>query len=118
MMWSVWSATRFALGSYPRRSRHAREHAALIGERLLHSRHRIVGLDLVLKIDISGVPHCLELPEDFRNWNLSLPNDALTLRNLEVPQILGVHIQEARASIGNRVYDVGAGAHRVSHVDA
>src|SRR6267143_4806292 len=119
MMWSVWRGTQFVSCSYPqRRSRETRKDATHVRERLLHARQRIVGLDLVLQIYVTGVLHSLELPEDLRDRDLSLPDDALTLRHLEVAQILGVHVQQARARIRNCPHDVGPGAHSVSQVDA
>src|SRR5437660_2870663 len=61
--------------TFPAR-RQAGQHAAHVRERTLHSRKRIVLIDLVFQVDVAAVANALQLPEDLRNRHLPFTDDA------------------------------------------
>src|SRR6266550_6703723 len=83
-MWSVTRDIWYCLGLAVVTGCEPRKHASHVCERLLHSRQRIVLVDLVLEIGVAGITHCPELAENVHDRDLSLADDALTLLHFEV----------------------------------
>src|SRR3954465_5311194 len=88
------------------------------GEGFPHTGHRILGLDLVLEIDIPLVTDGAELPENLGDGHLPFPYYALAVGRVEVAQILGVHVVDARSRSGNGADRVCARPYSMTEVDA
>src|SRR5579859_5836442 len=97
---------------------HARQNAAHERNAFNHSRHRIVAVNLVLKIDKPFVASCDQCFEDLAYRHLALTNIYLAFLALEVCEVFDVHVKEPRAYIANGLDDIGAGAHCVPDIDA
>src|SRR5437879_9585782 len=94
------------------------ERAAHVGERLLHPRQRVVGVDLVLEVDVPTVPDRLELLENLGDRDRSLTDDALAAFRRQIAQVLGVHVEHPRAAVGDQMTGVAAGADRAAGATA
>jgi len=97
---------------------HSHQYAAHVGEALDDTRHGVVGKDLVFQVDVAGITYVDECLKD-----AAYRHDAITYGNLavffcSVGEVLHVDVEESWAGFANRYYDVGSGAHRVTHVDA
>src|SRR5437879_4629528 len=55
------------------------EHTAHVGERLLHARERIVGVDLVLEVDVARVGHGRQRRKERGNGQHACTDDALAV---------------------------------------
>jgi hypothetical protein len=100
------------------REPHACQDASHISEAGDNARHRIVGMNLVFQIDEARV-----LRRDKRLKHLPHRHDAVSYRDLalfalEVREVFHVHVKQPRTCIVNRLNHMGAGANRMSDVDA
>src|SRR5882757_3381021 len=97
---------------------HARKHAAHIGEAAGHTGHRVVGVDLVLKVDEACVLIGDERFKDSADRHLAVTHCYLALLDVQVGQVLHMHVEEARSDFMDGLDDVRAGAHGVAYIDA
>src|SRR2546429_9559016 len=65
------------------------ERAAHVGERLLHPRQRVVGVDLVLEVDVPPEPDRLGLLENLVERGRPLADDGLVGFRRQIAQALG-----------------------------
>src|ERR1700691_6151437 len=119
---SVWTDTSFVRSPFCRpsfgMSPHARKHAAHIGEAAGHAGHRVVGVDLVLKVDEAFVLIGDERFKDSADRHLAVTHCHLALLDVQVGQVLHMHVEEARSDFTDGLDDVRAGAHGVAYIDA
>src|SRR5258708_6017096 len=97
---------------------HAGKHAAHIGEAAGHAGHRVVGVNLVLKVDEALVPIGDERFKDGPDRHLAVTHCYLALLDVQVGQILHMHVEEARSDFMDGLDDVRARAHGVAYIDA
>src|SRR5450432_3234169 len=97
---------------------HARKHAAHIGEAAGHAGHRVVGVDLVLKVDEAFVLIGDERFKDTPDRHLAVTHCYLALLDVQVGQVLHMHVEETRSDFMDGLDDVRAGAHGVAYIDA
>src|SRR3984957_12803167 len=97
---------------------HARKHAAHVGKAAGHARHRVVGVDFVLKVDEAFVLIGDERFKDSADRHLAVTHCYLALLDVEVGQVLHMHVEEARSDFMDGLDDVRAGALGVAYIDA
>src|SRR5207248_8454173 len=85
------------------------ERAAHVGERLLHPRQRVIGVDFVLEVDVAPKADRLELLEELGDRDRSLADDALAPLRREIGQVFGVHVEQPGPRIGDGLHDVQMG---------
>src|SRR5213595_2347548 len=73
------------------------DRAAHVGERLLHPRQRVIGVDFVLEVDITAIPIAAIFQQleakDCRDRDRSLADNALAPLRRQIAQILRVHVE-------------------------
>src|SRR5438552_2977868 len=111
-------SVRVAWSSALARESHARQYASHISEAGDHARHRIVGMNLILKIDEALVPSRDEGFKHLPHWHYALSDRDLALLALEVREVLHVHVKEPWACFVDRLNDIRAGADRMPDIDA
>src|SRR6266436_3624984 len=114
---NLWSV-RVACSSGLARESHARQYASHISEAGDHARHRIVGMNLILKIDEALVPSRDEGFKHLPHWHYALSHRDLALFALEVREVLHVYVEEPWACFVDRLNDIRAGADRMPDIDA
>src|SRR5271169_5177022 len=85
------------LSSALARESHACQDASHIREAGDHARHRIVGMNLILQIDVALVLSCDERFKHLPRWHDAVSHRDLALFALEVREVLNVHIEQPRA---------------------
>src|SRR6202453_3301494 len=97
---------------------HTRKHAAHIGEAPGHAGHRVVGVDLVLQVDEAFVLNGDERFKDGADRHLAVTHGNLALLDVQVGQVLHMHVEEARSDFMDGLDDVRAGTLGVAYIDA
>src|SRR5215212_771095 len=94
---SFHGSTRIGRGSGSTRSNAVCEscdNSAHVRERLLHTRQRIMFVDLVFQVHVTRISNRAELLENFGDRHFALTYNALAALDLEIAQILGVHVEQ------------------------
>src|SRR6266851_7886391 len=97
---------------------HARQHAAHIRKAGDHTRHRIVGVNLILEVDKSLVVGRDEGLEDLAERHNSVTHGDLALFALEAGQVLHMHVVQPRPHLVDGLDHIDARTHRMPDVDA
>src|SRR5713101_8026707 len=95
-----------------------REHAAHVRHRLDHPGQRVPGLDLVLEAHLPLIADVDQRFEESREIDHAAADFNLAFLLALHRQILHVHVVEAVAALTARLDGIGAGAQRVTDVDA
>src|ERR1700722_17532465 len=109
---------RDKVGSASSSIAHAAKHAAHVSERLDDAGHRIVAMDLIFKIDEALVIGLDERRKHLAEGELALAHSNLAILVVEVSEVFGMHVEEARPNLVNGLNNVGAGSDSVANVDA
>src|ERR1700722_6941644 len=97
---------------------HARNHPAHIGKAAGHAGPWVVRMTLVLKVDEAFVLIGDERFKDSADRHLAVTHCYLALFDVQVRQVLHMHVEEARSDFMDGLDDVRAGAHGVAYIDA
>src|SRR5580698_9681334 len=97
---------------------HPREYAAHKRKALDHSRHGIVGEDLVLQVHKAAVVDVDQRLKDSWHRHHAITHSNLAFLLCSISQILHVNVENTRPSLANRCHRVSASAHGVTHIDA
>src|SRR2546429_5588718 len=81
-------------------------YAAHIGEAPLHAGEWVVFVDLVLEHHTALVVHLHEFPEQTGDRNFAVSYDHLRFAAGKIRQILGMHVEQTRSNLANRLDDV------------
>ena len=80
--------------------------------------HRIVGVDLILKIDKTLVLCCDQRFKDTTHRHDAFADRDLAFLFREIGKVLGVNVEQARPAGVNRFDDISAGTNAVADIDA
>src|ERR1700674_187108 len=96
----------------------ARQDASHISKAADNSRHRIVGMNLILQIDEALVLHRDKGFKHLPHWHDAVSHRDLALLALEVREVLHVHVKQPRARFADRLNHISTGTSRMPDIDA